>query len=286
MKPANFSYFRPRNAAEAIAMLASAGEDARVLAGGQSLVPMMNFRIVRPSALVDLADCADLAYARADGGKLRIGAMMRQREAQADAVILQHCPLVAEALAHAGPTTVRNRATVGGTIANGYPVAELPVVAVCLDAEIVLNGPQGTRTVPARDFFIVGMVTAIETGELLREVVFPARGPRTGYGFAESGNHAGGAAQAIAAIGAEADGAGWKDVRIAAAGLRSVPVRLPESEHAVAVGWPLAEAFAADLERLEAEEDGLEADAGQRRLVQIVVEDALARLRTVEETAA
>lgn len=267
-------------------MLASAGEDARFLAGGQSLVPMMNFRIVRPTALVDLADCADLAYARFDGGKLRVGAMMRQRDAEADAVIRRHCPLVAEALAYAGPTTVRNRATVGGTIANGYPVAELPVVAVCLDAEIVLNGPQGLRSVPARDFFIVGMVTAIETGELLQEVIFPGRGPHTCYGFAESGNHAGGAAQAIAAICAEADGAGWKDVRIAAAGLRSVPVRLPESARAVADGRPLADAFAADLARLEAEDHGLEADAGQRRLVQIVVEDALARLRAVEETAA
>lgn len=267
-------------------MLASAGEDARFLAGGQSLVPMMNFRIVRPTALVDLADCADLAYARYDGGKLRVGAMMRQRDAESDAAIRRHCPLIAEALAHAGPTTVRNRATVGGTIANGYPVAELPVVAACLDAEIVLNGPQGLRTARPRDFFIVGMVTAIETGELLQEVVFPARGPNTRYGFAESGNHAGGAAQAIVAVCAESNGGGWKDVRIAAAGLRSVPVRLPECEHAIAVGWPLAEAFAADLERLEAEEDGLEADAGQRRLVQVVMEDALARLDSAGEATA
>jgi carbon-monoxide dehydrogenase medium subunit len=283
MKPAKFSYFRPQNAAQAVEMIAAAGEDARFLAGGQSLVPMMNFRIVRPSALIDLSACTDLAFARHDAGRLRIGAMMRQRTAEADPVIREHCLLIAQALAHAGPATVRNRATVGGTIANGYPVAELPVVALCLDAEMVLVGPGGERRVAASDFFLVGMVTAVEPGELLREIVVPARGPRTRYGFAERGNHAGGAALGIVAMRAD-QGAGGAltGVSVAAAGLQSIPVRLPNVEAAVQQGGDLALAFAADLAVIDENGEGGEPDLSQRDLVLTLVEDALAALKMPE----
>ena len=175
VKPAAFKYRRAGNAGrKRIALLGEAGEDARFLAGGQSLVPMMNFRLARPSVLVDLNGCADLAFVRREGGRLRIGAMTRQWDAEHDALVREHVPMVAAALSHAGPLTVRNRATVGGTLANGYPLAQLPCVAACLEAEMVLEGPQGERIVAAKDFFVAAMVTAIEPGELLREIRFPA----------------------------------------------------------------------------------------------------------------
>src|SRR5262249_25148223 len=139
----------------------------------------------------------------------------------------QHCPLIAQALAHAGPATVRNRATIGGTIANGYPLAQLPVVALCLGAEIVLAGRKGQRTIAASDFFISGMVTAIKSGELLLEIVVPVQGPHTRYSFIESGNHAGGAALAIVAACAESTADGrFARTRVAAAGLQSTPLLL------------------------------------------------------------
>lgn len=218
MKPAAFSYARARSAAEALAQMAAAGEDARFLAGGQSLVPMMNFRIARPSVLVDLNACEDLAYVRLDGGRLRVGAMTRQRAAERHPLVREHCPMLAAALAHAGPATVRNRATVGGSMANGYPLAQLPCVAVCLDAAMVLEGPRGVRTVAAGDFFVTAMVTDAQPGELLREIVFPARRAGERQAFREAGNHAGGSALAI--VCASSDG------RIAAAGLEPKPVRI------------------------------------------------------------
>jgi carbon-monoxide dehydrogenase medium subunit len=267
-------------------MISAAGEDARFIAGGQSLVPMMNFRIARPVALVDLNDCADLDYARAEDGRLRIGAMMRQRAAENDETIRRHCPLAAAALAQAGPATVRNRATVGGTIANGYPVAELPVVAVCLDAEITLRSANGERRVPAAEFFVMGMVTAIEPTQLLTEVAFPSAGAASCFGFAECGNHAGGEALAIAAAcGERGEGDLLDKVKIAAAGLQSIPVRLPAVEAAVMTRGSVEAAFAADLATLEASANGLEADGGQRDLVCRVVEDAVAQMRRAGATA-
>jgi len=220
MKPAPFSYRRARSAAEAVALIAAAGEDARFLAGGQSLVPMMNFRIARPGALVDLNGCADLSYVALENRRLRIGAMTRQYFAENHPLVREHCPLLAQALAHAGPATVRNRATVGGSIANGYPLAQLPCVAVCLDAEMVLEGAQGVRRVHASQFFLSAMVTDVRPGELLREVVLPVRGARERQAFRESGNHAGGGAEAVVCV------ALGDEQRIAASGLEPVPVRI------------------------------------------------------------
>ena len=281
MKPARFAYFRPRSAAEAVAMITAAGEDARFLAGGQSLVPMMNFRIVRPSALIDLSACTDLAYALEDGGTLRIGAMMRQRDAATDPIIRQHCPIVADALAHAGPATIRNRATVGGTAANGYPMAQLPVVALCLDAEMVMVGACGERRVAASDFFITGMVTAVEPGELLRELIFPSCKPNTRYAFKESGNHAGGAALAIVVGCAEATPVGRLErVRLAAAGLKSIPVRLSRVEDAVTADGDTWAAYTADVASIDESGDGDAPDISHRELVYALIEDAVAALKT------
>jgi carbon-monoxide dehydrogenase medium subunit len=205
--------------------MAEAGDDARFLAGGQSLVPMMNFRVARPRTLVDLGGCDDLAFVRRDGDRLRIGAMTRQTDVESNELVREFCPMLCQALAHAGPLTVRNRATVGGSMANAYPLAQLPCVAVCLGAEMVLQRPGGIRSLCADDFFVTAMVTSIESGELLREIVFPCASPRTRQAFKESGNHAGGTALAI--VCGCADGT---DVRIAVSGVDSKPLRLRHVE--------------------------------------------------------
>lgn len=278
MKPAKFAYFRPRTAIEAVGMMRAAGDGALFLAGGQSLVPMMNFRIAQPNALVDLSACADLAFIRYECGRLCIGAMARQRDVELDPLVQRHCPLIAAALSRAGPDTIRNRATVGGSMANGYPVAELPVVAACLGAEMVLMSDTGLRRVAAADFFISAMATVIEPGELLREIAVPARGPNTRYGFAEQGNHAGGAALAIVAACAEmASNDRMTQARIAAAGLEEIPVRLKSVEAALVangLGASIDDAYRTDLGALR----GME--AGQDQLVRILVADAIAALRT------
>ena len=234
MKPAAFKYWRARNADEAIALAAAAGDEVRFLAGGQSLVPMMNFRIARPSTIVDLGECSDLAIVRPDDRSIRIGAMVRQRDAASDALLREHCPLVCEALEHAGPLTVRNRATVGGSVANAYPLAQLTCALIALDASVVLHSPTRRRTLPVADFLIDAMVTAIEPGELLQEIIVPCRARGERQAFREAGNHAGGAALAIACgtVSSASDGS-ITDARIAVSGVAGRPLRLAAVELAV-----------------------------------------------------
>jgi aerobic carbon-monoxide dehydrogenase medium subunit len=273
VKPAGFKYRRARDAEHAVALLAEGGEDARFLAGGQSLVPMMNFRLARPSVLVDLAACAELAFVRLEGERLRIGAMTRQRDAEEHPLVQAHCPLLGEALAHAGPLTIRNRATLGGSLANGYPLAQLPCVAVCLDAELVLASARGARTVPASEFFLTAMVTAAAHGELLREISFPLAGVRSRFAFRESGNHAGGAALAIVCGHAVRDGAGrLSEARIAVSGVDSMPLRLKAVEKALLAQGDLNAALAADLRAGE----GIAAPSASRRYAQALA-DVLVR---------
>jgi carbon-monoxide dehydrogenase medium subunit len=169
VKPAPFAYHRPETLDEALALLA-ADPDAKPLAGGQSLVPMLNFRLARPAALVDLGRIEELAGIRVEDGTLVAGAMTRQWD-------LEHAgeahPLLREALAFVGHTATRCRGTVGGSLVHADPTAELPVCALALGAELAVAGPAGRRTVPAAEFFVSVFTTALEPGELLVEARFP-----------------------------------------------------------------------------------------------------------------
>ncbi len=185
MKPAVFEYYDPRTLHEALNLLAQLGEDAKVLAGGQSLVPMMNFRLVRPSHLVDLNRVDDLRFLRVENGNLRIGAMSRQRELERSRLVAEGWPLLREATRHIGHVQIRCRGTVGGSLAHAYPSAELPVAMVALDAEFVLRSQKGERTVRAGDFFVTYMTTALEPGELLVEIRVPPLPQHTGWEFQE-----------------------------------------------------------------------------------------------------
>jgi CO/xanthine dehydrogenase FAD-binding subunit len=234
MKPRPFRYFAPRTAEAALALLAEHGENARLLAGGQSLVPLMNLRMGRPEVLIDLGHCAGLAYIERRGDRVAYGPMTRQIDAETSPVTKGACPLVAQALAYAGPIAVRNRATVGGTLAHADRAAELPGVALALDATFVVEGPNGQRMVPAEKFFLGDLTTDVKTGELLREVQFPILPEPSFTTFLELGTR-----QRDMALGGIAAclvldrGGVCREARFAAIGVEPAPVRLGATEAAL-----------------------------------------------------
>ncbi len=185
MKPPRFDYLAPSSLDEALAILSEHGERAKVLAGGQSLVPLLNFRLVRPTYLVDLNELRGLDGIRADDGHVVIGAMTRQRAVETSALVRERCPLLAEAMPQIGHVQIRNRGTIGGSLAHADPAAELPAVVAALDGEVVLRSASGQRTLKAEKFFVGYLTTAADASELLVEVRLPACPARTGGAFLE-----------------------------------------------------------------------------------------------------
>ena len=186
MRPAPFEYFAPRTVEGALDLLAHHGGDAKLLAGGQSLVPMMNMRLVRPAVVVDLNRVGGLADVREEAGGLRLGALVRQHALERDARIAAAAPLLAEAAPLIGHLQTRARGTVGGSLVHADPAAELPACMIALDAVFHLRSRRGQRAYGARDFFRGLLATALEPDELLAEIEVPgAPAPRTGHGFAE-----------------------------------------------------------------------------------------------------
>jgi CO/xanthine dehydrogenase FAD-binding subunit len=185
MKSAPFDYVRPASLAEACALLA-ADEDARLIAGGQTLVPMLAMRLARPARLIDILRLPELAGIREENGTIVVGATTRQAQAERDSVIRASVPLLAQVLPWVGHPPTRNRGTIGGSIANADPSAEIPLAAVTLGAEILLATAQGERSVPAHDFFIGAMLTTLGQGECIRAIRFPVwPHKRIGTGFFE-----------------------------------------------------------------------------------------------------
>ncbi len=185
MKPPRFEYLAPASVDEALEMLAAWGERAKPLAGGQSLVPLLNFRLVRPDALVDLNGLGELAGLREEDGWLAIGAMTRQRAVERSPVVRARCPLLADAMPLIGHFQIRNRGTVGGSLAHADPAAELPAVVTALGGELVVRSRRGRRTLPAAQFFQGYLTTALAPDELLVGVRLPAAPPGTGAAFLE-----------------------------------------------------------------------------------------------------
>ena len=185
MKPAKFEYKDPQSVEEALDLLKQYGWDAKILAGGQSLVPMLNFRLASPEILIDINKLQDLDYVRETDGKLAIGALTRQTTLEFSDTVKSKCGLLADATELIGHPQTRNRGTVGGSIVHADPTAELTAIARALDAEMVIRSQDGERTDSAEDFFVSVMTTNLEPEELLVEVRFPILPAGTGWAFEE-----------------------------------------------------------------------------------------------------
>jgi len=188
MKPAPFQYYAPATVDEALALLAEHGWDAKALAGGQSLIPMMNFRLAQPAVLVDLNNISNLFYIRPDGngnGDLSVGAMTRQRQLERDPLVAERAPLIQAAMPQLATPAIRSRGTIGGSIAHADPSAELVAVSVALDARFRLRNQARERWVQADEFFVGMFTTLLEPDELLVEIALPAMPPRSGWSFLE-----------------------------------------------------------------------------------------------------
>lgn len=172
MIPAQFAYERPNTIADAVKLLAAHPDDAKLLAGGHSLIPAMKLRLAQPQLLIDIGHIKDLAYIREEGDKILVGAMTTHYELESSDTLKKNCPLLAECAATIGDVQVRNKGTIGGSLAHADPAADWPAAAIALRAEIVAVGSKGERTINVDDFFVDLLTTALETGEIIREVRF------------------------------------------------------------------------------------------------------------------
>ena len=192
MKPAPFEYHAPKSIEQALKLLHEYGDEAKILAGGQSLVPAMNFRIVQPSVLVDINRLPEISYIREDeGAVLRVGAMTRERQLEFDPLISKRTPLLAEGLPFIAHPQIRNRGTIGGSLVNADPAAELPVLMLALDARLKGRTVSSERWIEARDFFVGMFTTALAPDEILVEIELPFMPLRTGWSFMEVSPRAG-----------------------------------------------------------------------------------------------
>ncbi len=231
MKPSRFRYFLAQSVDEAAQLLDEQGEDARVLAGGQSLMPMLNLRLARPSALIDLNEISSLAYVRPWDGGLALGAMTRDADLERNSLAAKRLPLLIEAARHVGHPAIRNRSTVGGSVAHADPAAELPAVLLALDAEMEVHSASGSRTIAARDFYQGPFQTSMQHGEILTEVRVPGLPPRSGSAFLEFARREGDYALAgvAAVVSLDEDGT-IASARLGLCSVGQTPVRASASE--------------------------------------------------------
>ncbi|HKX17645.1 MAG TPA: xanthine dehydrogenase family protein subunit M [bacterium] len=270
MKPAAFEYHAPRTVEEAVAVLAARGDDAKVLAGGQSLVPLMNMRLARPRAIVDLNRVRGLDRLGETRGVLTIGAMVRQRAAERSALIAARCPLLRDALGWVGHPQIRNRGTLGGSIAHADPAAEIPAVLVALGGEVTVRGPKGARTIRAADLFVTYLTTAIDAREVLTEIRIPAMPRGAGWSWMEIARRHGDFALAGVGVTLALRRGAIADARIGLTGVGPAPVRAAAAERLLTGAAPSEDLWqrAADAVRGAIEPDGdLHASADYRRHV-------------------
>ncbi|HET7343083.1 MAG TPA: xanthine dehydrogenase family protein subunit M [Methylomirabilota bacterium] len=281
MKPARFEYHAAESVEHAVELLTRYGGDAKVLAGGQSLVPMLNFRLARPAALVDVNRIPPLAFIREDNGTVAFGAMTRQRTIEFSPVVARRLPLLREATRWVGHLPIRSRGTIGGSIAHADPSAEYPAVLTALDGEVVVQGPRGRRTVRPAALFETYLTTSLAPDDLLVEVRLPAMPAGAGYAFEEfARRHGDFAIVGIAAMVAR-EGGRCAAARLAAAGAGPVPVRLRSAEEILerdGLGEAALEAAAARAAELVQPDSDIHASAEYRRhLTRVLTLRALKR---------
>ncbi|MBI3064225.1 MAG: xanthine dehydrogenase family protein subunit M [Deltaproteobacteria bacterium] len=234
MKPSAFKYVRVASVEETLSALSEYRGEAKILAGGQSLVPMMNFRLAQPAALIDINPLKELDYVRVEDGWLHVGARTRQRTLEQSTQVKENCPLLAEAVRWIGHPQTRNRGTVGGSLVHGDSTAELVLVATLLDAQIVIQKKGSSRTIRAADFFEDLMTTHIDEDEVLTQVSFPLAPPRSGWGFRELCIRHGDFAIVAAAVQLTVGEDGrFSDARVAVSGGGPKPLRIHQAEQAL-----------------------------------------------------
>ena len=230
MKPPPFAYHAPPHLDEALSLLERYGDDAKVLAGGQSLMPLLNFRLSYPSALIDINRVANLSYLRQENGQVRIGALTRQRTIEFSELVRRQLPLLYEATTLVGHLPIRTRGTIGGSLAHADPAAEYPTVALVLDAELILQGPGRQRSVSAEEFFVSYLTTALAPNEIITEIRFSPGPPTSGWAFEEVARRHGDFALVGVAGVIDTEGEQCRTARLAAAGVGPTPLRLRAAE--------------------------------------------------------
>jgi len=240
VKPAPFQYVRPSSVSDALAALARY-RDAKVLAGGQSLIALMNLRLVKPAVLVDINRLSDIAYIREENGTVAIGALTRQSAVESSGVIARQCPLMAEAIRFVAHRPIRNRGTVGGNLAHADPTSELPAVAVALDATFVARSTDGQRTISAADFFVGLLSSALASKELLTEMRIPIWPAGQGWSFMEVSPRAGDYALVGVAATLQVQEGICQAARLVYSGVGARPTRVAAAEQML-LGGPANEA--------------------------------------------
>lgn len=268
MKPAAFQYVAPTSLQDALLLLSQHGHDAKVLAGGQSLVPTMNFRLASYEYLIDINRIPELSFIRLDGGTLRIGAMTRQRAIETSPVVWRHAPLLAEATRSIAHLPIRTRGTIGGSISHADPAAEYPAIMFALDGAMVIQSQSGIRTVPAAEFFKGPLTTILQPDELLVEVQIPVHDPARGFSFDEVSRRVGDFAIIGMAAAISLKQERFSAVRLAACGLDNGATRLHDAESQLEGQIPSPELIGAVARAASASvtpQSDLHADSDYRR---------------------
>ncbi|UGS35982.1 FAD binding domain-containing protein [Capillimicrobium parvum] len=282
MKPARFEYRCPTTVSAAIEQLAEAGEEARFLAGGQSLIPLMGLRLAAPTRLIDLGRIPELRYVEVADGLLRIGAMTTQRTLERSTAVAEAAPLLAGAMPYIGHRAIRARGTIGGSVCHADPTAELPVVLRALDAEFVAQGPAGPRTIPAEDFFETLFTSALQEDEMLVEVRIPTTTGRRWWFDEVSRRHGDFAIVSCAAI----VGRNGDPPRVVLGGMASTPLRVEKAEQHIG-GDPEAARAAArvGVQDTDPTTDLHASAATRRRIAEALVARALRAVTATDGTS-
>jgi CO/xanthine dehydrogenase FAD-binding subunit len=267
MKPARFDYVLPATVDAAIEALVASNGEGKLLAGGQSLLPLLNFRMARPAVLVDLNGIKGLSYIEARGNSIVTGALTRHRDLEHSPLVAAKLPVMSAAMRHVAHLAIRNRGTIGGSLSHADPAAELPMLATFYDAKISIQGPEGRRTVAAEDFFVDALTNCLEPEEIVVEIEFPVL-DHDGWAFEEVARRFGDFALASIAVSVRRGASGLEDARIAVMGVAATPLRLRQAEAeliAMELDDETADRFAEIVISKIAASDDLHASAEYRR---------------------
>lgn len=230
MIPANFDYIAAKSLDEAISLLAKHKDDAKILAGGHSLLPAMKLRLMQPKILIDLGRIKDLSYIKEEGGQIRIGAMTTHFQVETSDLLRRACPLLPETASHLGDMQVRNKGTIGGSVAHSDPAADWPAAILALDAEIVAASAKGDRVIKASDFFVEMLTTALQPGEVLREIRVPSGKGKVGQAYVKVRHPASGFAVVGVAVNLSVDGGKCQSAGVGITGVSPTAYRAANVE--------------------------------------------------------